>query len=216
MHSKKLPVYLFDNGSKVCKASLYNLYEVLKLLGILHREDKTYETMCWVRDYAYSYTIETAEQLEYLLLNEKTRLRISFFSGEINSIQELIDAAKKGELPIVDEHPSSYSSPVRHKELYVYTIWFTEGRIYDTPYLSKSKIKNINTLFDNVRSAYQLLYARPLLDKPPEMPDIDRSNENLYKNFATIRTTSDGNSPIVEPIRAHFIITHILDVISSL
>jgi hypothetical protein len=157
MSSKQLPIYKFDNGSKVCNASLYNFYEVLKLLGFLKREDKSYESMCWVRDYELGYTIKTAEQLENLLLNGKSRLRISFFSERIDSINDLIIFAKNRQLPIVDENPHSYSSSVRDKILYVYTLWFYVHSNYIKPCLSRSNIINVDTLFEKIYNSYKVL-----------------------------------------------------------
>ena len=166
MQTKKLPIYKFDNGSKVCDASLYNLYEVLKLLGVLTPADKNYETMCWVRDYDYGFPIRTVEQLEMLLLNDRTRLRISFFSNFLNNIDDLIISAKTGQLPIVSEDPGC----LLKKTLYVYTIWFIAGPVHNTLCLSKSNIKNTAALFDQVQTMY-VQYLRHL--SPPGSPEPD-------------------------------------------
>lgn len=195
IYGKKLPIYKFDNGLKICKASLYNLYETLKLLGMLHRDEKSHEAMCWVRDYTNGYTIETAEQLEKLLLNERKRLRISFFSYQIDCLQDLISAAKSGKLPVIEEHPESYSSPVRHEELYVYTIWFSEGCNYDTPLIRKSNITNIQALFECVKSAYLTLLEEP---QPTSPDELNSSIAHINKNFTMLRMTSNGQPPPVD------------------
>lgn len=186
MCSKKLPIYQFDNGSKVCNASLYNLYEVLKLLNLIDKKI-SYEAVCWIRDYLYGYTIETVEQLEKLLLNEKTRLRISFFSYKILDVSDLIIAANNGSLPIINDN-----SNILKKELHVYTIWFVEGLNQDIPYLNKSNIKNTNTLFEEVTNAYKTLYDTQSNN------NILKSSERLHQNFATLKTTSNGHC--IEPV----------------
>lgn len=218
MRSKKLPIYQFDNGSKVCNASLYNLYDALKLLGMLHNDDKSYETMCWVRDYVDGHTIETVEQLERMLLNEKIKLRISFFSYKISSIEDLVSFAKRGSLPVVDEHPNTHSySEVHKEELYVYTIWFAEGKNYDVPTLSKSNIKNTRTLFDRVKSAYQMLLApsSPRTPSPDLVPELKNSEVSLRKNFPTLKSTSDGTTPKLT-VNNHTVSSHIRNIISLL
>jgi len=146
----KLLIYKFYNGYVERDASVCNLYDVLRILNICSIEsyDASYEqdTICWVRDYTRGCTIKTQTQVDTLLLNDPKRLRISFFAYPVNSIKELRTMVETGNIPSITDKPAY--------DIDVYTLWYNGNKLS----INKSGIPNVDLLFKNVRSAYEMYY----------------------------------------------------------
>lgn len=165
-----LKIYEFFNGFVSRNASLCNCYYVLNKLKIADCKSLLHagaDAMCWVRDYVEGCTIKTHEQLDTVLLNEPTRLRISFFATDIKTIKDLKFIAEHEMFPDV------------HKELptgaEVYTLWFSDGE----PRITRSGITNIEVLFTNMTSMYTMMieYEPQFNTKILDTRSVDRRQQ---------------------------------------
>ena len=138
----KLPIYKFYNGIVERKASVCNLYDILRKLGICKA---TGDAICWVRDYTHGCVIKTQEQLDALVLNSPERLRISFFSTPL-TIADLVMMADNHLFPAVNGGPPT--------GIDVYTLWFDTTKLR----ISKSGVQNVDLLFGELQTAYMLEY----------------------------------------------------------
>ncbi len=145
-----LPIYKFYNGIVERKASVCNLYDILRKLGICSVAG---DAICWVRDYTHGCVIKTQEQLDALVLNCPERLRISFFSIPI-TLNDLVEMAEQHLFPAVCDSPPT--------GIDVYTIWFTENMIMR---ISKSGVQNVELLFGELQSAYMADFSNLSLEK---------------------------------------------------
>jgi len=172
----KLMVYDFNNGDISITASVCDLYPILIKLGLISESDcADREAICWIRYWPNGYVFKSLAQLEYALLNELNKLRISFFTSKpLTSIRGIAPLVRAGHIPSLktsDKPPSAT----------VYTLWFHDER----PRLAVSGINENYTsicgLFDDINTNYTR-YCRHLGDDSSDEIKATVKHTNIRKS----------------------------------
>jgi len=176
---EQLKIYNFYNGYVHRNASLCNIYQVLHALKIASwpkHNGVPCDAMGWVRDYTEGHTIKTQTQLDTLILNDPCRLRISFFTPDVYSINDLKLIAELAQFPAINgngklELPTGMD---------VYTLWFCN----ENPCITKSGITDIDTLFIDMATAYSFY---------PSFDSLSNSSLDSSAKLPVTETIKIGN-----------------------